>query len=1071
MCVCIVNRVLVICVISALSLLAPREGRADGPPPLPEGRSRVSLHILDMADQQRIPDFHVYPDLGGTWGHTELTRRDVKDPAAFLEALARSEDPVSSYLRGHLQQETQQALANGDLQSPPTQKRVLDDLNAVTAADGLYDPERFAKVTLSAETKALLDRRAQAGDSEAAGDATRALNRGLLEDAYPALVARSGALGLQTATDPWCVVPPGEYWLVPVKYLKWTAHVIVKAGQSRDVECRAERSLFFRYRGMNNGPPVEFLLDLKSDAEMKCAIAAVSHTLRGGYAPMPRPNLSASEREEAVRVARRELPRLARLYRETPDSKENAALRRSARSGIMASVRILMVLGEAEDAKLIKQNGRPDGYAFPTLEIAYLENRLGILDQGLLAASLGSDDKPWAAESAAYLHMHGHKTGDARLRECLRDAESVPSCVSDALVDDADPATLVAMRAAWDRWSAACSHPGADRSIDPGRPDVQGMLYLLAYGDAADRRRVAGLTPCPWVAMSLFVIAADPRPLIDFLARVPEDVADVAPLLGRAKDSDALAAYVENAVWNAAELGPTDVCDVANQRALNTYRVAVSYDWPNATTARLFLLGKLPGLFGTHDGWTSDSPGNYDESPLDYLSNEEVAGIIPAQPDAFPGREAYLAAHRVLSRCYTMPYHPYRDGVERRPFILAQWAENCVIDGVLELRPRVTNKTLHVNLRPVLATYYTSGTLAGIGDPGAGGYPYDPYLANGAARLLGAVRLLRGGRRIDLRDPSRLSDGSWEYAIEMDSADLSDSWLQVDISFFDQTVPLTFDLFASDYALWRRGYEALVPAAKDRTEAAPKDARAWLAYARALRDAGRIDDAGSAFQQAIALNPGDKAAWGQALQSYADAFMGPQALQVARAAVLRMAGDVEVETWLAQHLFAEGDFAGAAIEYAKALTLGADDSAAVMRAASLYLAGDRVAAGTQARAACGGEWASRAIAIWYLSARTAGTPDADAATEALADAYEGATDPATKLSLGFLLGRSDWRSFYQGVMTPAQSCRNCCYLGYCYLLAKNTEQAKNNFSAALSTGMKGLIEYRMAQAELAQLNK
>ena len=62
---------------------------------------------------------------------------------------------------------------------------LLNGLNAVISSSALYDAQRFAGVTLSAQTQAEL----------AAGDDLPRLNRLLLQDAFPDLVAAPSADG------------------------------------------------------------------------------------------------------------------------------------------------------------------------------------------------------------------------------------------------------------------------------------------------------------------------------------------------------------------------------------------------------------------------------------------------------------------------------------------------------------------------------------------------------------------------------------------------------------------------------------------------------------------------------------------------------------------------------------------------------------------------------------------------------------------------------------------------------------------------------------------------------------
>ena len=94
-----------------------------------------------------------------------LDASELTDPDTLAGKIAAAADPVSAYLRSALGSQT-----------------LLDGLNEIVAGNALYDAGRFAGVALSDATKASL----------AAGESPR-LNRLLLQDAYPDLVAAPAA--------------------------------------------------------------------------------------------------------------------------------------------------------------------------------------------------------------------------------------------------------------------------------------------------------------------------------------------------------------------------------------------------------------------------------------------------------------------------------------------------------------------------------------------------------------------------------------------------------------------------------------------------------------------------------------------------------------------------------------------------------------------------------------------------------------------------------------------------------------------------------------------------------------
>ncbi len=106
--------------------------------------------------------------------------QDLKDRKAWVNKLLRPVDPVSTFLRQNLSQTMQQEL---NLQptvsdfSDDFLKRLLGEVNQVLLSQWLYEPQRFAGVSLSDEVQGLIKARPQQGGSSY-------LNRRLLEAVY-----------------------------------------------------------------------------------------------------------------------------------------------------------------------------------------------------------------------------------------------------------------------------------------------------------------------------------------------------------------------------------------------------------------------------------------------------------------------------------------------------------------------------------------------------------------------------------------------------------------------------------------------------------------------------------------------------------------------------------------------------------------------------------------------------------------------------------------------------------------------------------------------------------------------
>ena len=115
----------------------------------------------------------------------------ITDPSAFAGKLANGTDAVSAFLRGKLE-----ALVKADLVSySPSNANakalistLAKDINQVISGPSIYDIARFNQVVLRPETEQLLQQSVY-------GPQLARLNKLLLEDAYPAELAKSAAIG------------------------------------------------------------------------------------------------------------------------------------------------------------------------------------------------------------------------------------------------------------------------------------------------------------------------------------------------------------------------------------------------------------------------------------------------------------------------------------------------------------------------------------------------------------------------------------------------------------------------------------------------------------------------------------------------------------------------------------------------------------------------------------------------------------------------------------------------------------------------------------------------------------
>jgi hypothetical protein len=174
----------------------------------------TDFSLLHITDDEGV-DFR----LGDTARFWPLTTATFIDFPRFATALRNAADPVSAYLKSQLAPATRALLdAHADERPVPSdlQKDLLAEVNEILKSALLYDEQRFAHVRLSEDTTGRLDRilHTAAGVAPSVRGAIQAyelvaVNRLLLEDAYPGLILPSPARGEEIRPrSPWSIAIP-----------------------------------------------------------------------------------------------------------------------------------------------------------------------------------------------------------------------------------------------------------------------------------------------------------------------------------------------------------------------------------------------------------------------------------------------------------------------------------------------------------------------------------------------------------------------------------------------------------------------------------------------------------------------------------------------------------------------------------------------------------------------------------------------------------------------------------------------------------------------------------------------
>jgi hypothetical protein len=287
-------------------------------------------------------------------------------------------------------------------------------------------------------------------------------------------------------------IAPGTY-LVSPEFDPWAMReVSVGPGESVTASFEASRSLWFTL-AIGADRREQLLLHLRPEEELR----ALLRTYRPLRAPapgwrdppaFPRPEATPEQRARALDLARRWVADRRAAYK--PDwTDASPAEARGWRTAERNAEAILAALGSAADVEETP----------PPLR-AYIESRLGRLEDGVLARQAEDEPVGPAVTAAAVLAYYGVRTHEPLLiRMLAEDSDDAwPFYVVSVLLGSDDPGVLDAMRAVCERYAEAqtrfdeAKEAGEDTSgINVHRYRLAARLaifYLLAYGDEDDWR-------------------------------------------------------------------------------------------------------------------------------------------------------------------------------------------------------------------------------------------------------------------------------------------------------------------------------------------------------------------------------------------------------------------------------------------------------------------------------------------------------------------------------------------------------------------------------------------------------
>ncbi len=918
--------------------------------------------------------------------------------------------------------------------------------------------------------------------------------------------------------NPVAIVPPGTYIVEPSFDPSLARDATVGTGESTVIEVKAKNYLVLKMRGQVD---IDLPLALKGRRAMGRALGAYRYAFPFYIVAVTRPGATKVKKDRALALARKALaamdPKVLALsrriapvekksYKERTDAEkkvfnEVSGKRNTLTAGFVLPAKILAALGDGADAKrLVDAAGKESSLAERRMAVAgYIENRLGILGEGAVVAALNGKNRDLALWAGVYLHYFGLDRGDAVLVNYLRNPRNLPVTgkAAHVLLDTRRADVLAAMRGIVDISLKARKEGKGGAATSAARGPA--ALYLLAHGGIDDWKRVARLRMYVDDVTLLALATTDPQPLIDFLRRdmiaTPasfakyeigqwsDKFADLCPMfryLARRKR-----AQMEKAIERAFVSvgihfnlsGRSRNSDALSSRSLHGADVSSC----RATGAAAVIVYEKKDKFFRGNQWIPmpwasekhlKAKWYWNTSHLDYVPHEEVVkGIKRHHPKDDGKRDIFLAYHAIATAAELNIQDPLPDGSDRRAFILINRANPPgALAAVVAMRPELINDTLRVAVEFDLASH-TQSSLALMMDPPTRSFQH--YLSTRGKGIIRKLYLRRGSKTIPMSAAKDDGSGNFVYEAKLEKRDLADMTLHVDLQIFDNPWPLTFGLYASDYARKLNRAAIRLVAAFKAAKARPDDARALTVWANASQATGRLDEARAGYEKALALRPKDVNLWFALSDMYASRGLYHRSVEALRKAVAAVPEDADLRFELANGLYRGGVYPEAADAFGK---LSAMEPKEVRwkwwRATNQFLAGDRRAAIAFFGRTTTKYQRRRTALMRFIAAKLGGSPEDAAAAEAkLKEMLKGREKTVEGGLYRLFMNIYSPQQVFAVARTPAQQCQAHLYVGYGRLMAGKTKEARKRLTSALKVCGANKLEYRLADAELGRLGK
>ena len=516
---------------------------------------------------------------------------------------------------------------------------------------------------------------------------------------------------------------------------------------------------------------------------------------------------------------------------------------------VVQALKILAKAGTADDVALIAEAvGAKGTVAADTslMHLAYLEQRLGLLANGRVAAYADGQDPNIAAYALVLLDYYGVAGAKERLFALAADGELwgvlqplARERIAQRLIGLDDPRVGEIASAALQRalehipaFEAKRYQPFLDELTRPF------FSYLAVFGSTEEKRTIIEVFDRGgywkgWLARPLAMIAIDPRPFIEEFTEqeISRKIIDTSSpatcALWRLRDEAELAALYEMLIdanaryWrDAVRKNTGSSLSEAYAIQARTARLLFAPCRPDEVAADVYYKDKVnsstvfPGnwfpAFRTVDALREVMTKRpFDRAPLEAAPVD--IGLTAWQQLEHVRWSSFRDERMAMYRAFTKSGDDevngaVDDGIERRVYVLRHVVKDSysgAINGHLEVRPMAEGGKLVIGVRLRQAAWYNS--FGGIADMIATGgdrnqWAHHAYVVDGGRKLIEHIALHRDGTVVPLVEEGRDAEGFFRFTTDLSVDDLSRLVLEIRLALFEDRRSFQFDVFASKLA-------------------------------------------------------------------------------------------------------------------------------------------------------------------------------------------------------------------------------------------------------------------------------